>query len=66
MNKFPRPVVCCLQAGEELTISYIDLGLPRSERRHLLSKFFYFQCTCGRWVLNGRASGLATPTSECG
>lgn len=47
-------VLRCWQAGEELTISYIDLELPRSERRHQLSKFFYFQCTCSRWVASSQ------------
>jgi hypothetical protein len=37
-----------LQEGEELTISYIDLQLPRSARRDLLRKDFNFLCECVR------------------
>ncbi len=37
-----------VQEGEELTISYIDLGLPPSARGDELRKNFFFECTCDR------------------
>jgi hypothetical protein len=37
-----------MQAGEELTISYIDVDQPRSARRHALHSSFFFLCTCDR------------------
>lgn len=55
-------VLCCLrvvdyacsnfdsaaQAGEALTISYIDLELPRSARQLELKTSFFFDCKCSR------------------
>ena len=43
---------CCMQAGEELTISYIDVGQPRSARRRALRSSFFFLCACNRSVGN--------------
>lgn len=37
-----------LQAGEALTISYIDLELPRSARQLELKTCFFFDCKCIR------------------
>ncbi|GAB4821965.1 hypothetical protein N2152v2_009011 [Parachlorella kessleri] len=37
-----------IKAGEELTISYMDIDLPRSARRNHLQKFFHFSCECSR------------------
>ena len=37
-----------LQAGEPLTISYIDLELPRSARQLELKSNFFFDCKCTR------------------
>ena len=37
-----------MQAGEHLTISYIDLNLPVSARREELRRGFYFECHCSR------------------
>lgn len=37
-----------VQAGDELTISYIDLELPRSARREALKRHFNFDCVCTR------------------
>lgn len=36
--------------GEELTIPYVDAGLPREERRAKLRKNFAFECACARCV----------------
>ena len=38
----------CVQEGAELTISYIDINLPLSARRHELQRNFFFLCTCPR------------------
>lgn len=43
--------VCAARAvreGEELSISYIDLRLPRAERRALLRESYSFECACHR------------------
>lgn len=37
-----------MQAGEALTISYIDLELPRSARQLELGTCFFFNCKCVR------------------
>ena len=37
-----------MQAGEALTISYIDLELPRSARQLELKTSFFFDCKCVR------------------
>ena len=37
-----------MQAGEPLTISYIDLELPRSARQLELKTCFFFDCKCVR------------------
>ena len=37
-----------VQVGDELTISYIDLDVPRSARRASLRRLFHFDCDCER------------------
>ncbi|KAL3159851.1 hypothetical protein ABBQ38_010252 [Trebouxia sp. C0009 RCD-2024] len=44
----PGRGVAGLQAGEALTISYIDLELPRSARQLELKTCFFFDCKCVR------------------
>ncbi|KAK9811310.1 hypothetical protein WJX72_001575 [[Myrmecia] bisecta] len=49
-----------VKAGEELTISYIDLELPRSARREALKAGFFFDCNCSRC-----ASELMDGSAKC-
>lgn len=42
-----------VQEGEELTIPYVDVRLPREERREKLRKNFAFDCACRRCVEEG-------------
>ena len=42
--------VCDIPAGTELTISYIDTGMPTWHRQQELLKSCYFNCTCSRCV----------------
>ena len=42
--------VCDIRAGTELTISYIDTGMPTWHRQQELLKSYYFHCTCSRCV----------------
>ena len=37
-----------IDVGAELTISYVDAGLPREERRHVLKSHYEFDCACAR------------------
>ncbi|KAG8471241.1 hypothetical protein KFE25_009662 [Diacronema lutheri] len=37
-----------LTAGDELTISYVDVSLPRETRRERLDHSYYFACACAR------------------
>ncbi|BDA44739.1 probable N-lysine methyltransferase SMYD2 at C-terminar half [Coccomyxa sp. Obi] len=52
-----------IEEGEELTISYIDLGLPPSARCDELRKNFFFECTCDRCT-EERAEGATKCTYE--
>jgi hypothetical protein len=47
-----------MQEGDELTISYIDVGLPLSARRDELRKNFFFVCSCERCVCNPRTARM--------
>ena len=37
-----------IRKGEELSISYIELALPTSERRRMLQDGYCFHCQCSR------------------
>ncbi|KAI0890515.1 uncharacterized protein GGS22DRAFT_14563 [Annulohypoxylon maeteangense] len=37
-----------IKEGEEVTISYSNCDIPRSERRHYLKTHYYFTCNCRR------------------
>eukprot|EP00947_MAST-08B_sp_MAST-8B-sp1_P002621 g2621.t1 len=37
-----------IEAGEEVTVSYIDCSLPVAQRQESLSYFYGFQCNCSR------------------
>ncbi|PIA17217.1 hypothetical protein COEREDRAFT_80574 [Coemansia reversa NRRL 1564] len=37
-----------IEIGQELTISYVDTMLPRSERRERLENVYFFTCTCSK------------------
>lgn len=39
-----------IQPGEELTISYVNMKMPRDERRQALREGYGFWCACGRCV----------------
>ncbi|CAL8469524.1 g9065 [Coccomyxa elongata] len=52
-----------IEEGEELTISYIDLGLPPSARCDELRKNFFFECTCDRCT-EEKAEGATKCTYE--
>lgn len=60
-----------LEVGDEVTIGYIDLALPRAERRRQLRSGYFFDCECARCggaqrhekVLSG-GSGEAEPDND--
>ena len=62
--------------GEELTISYIDVGMPTWYRRRELLQSYHFHCTCARCsqhdsidgfvCLNGGCDGLCHPVAPEG
>ncbi|KAJ2693942.1 hypothetical protein H4R19_005961, partial [Coemansia spiralis] len=39
--------------GDEVTLSYADGLLPRSERRKLLESVYFFECSCAKCTGNG-------------
>jgi len=42
-----------IRAGEELTVTYLNAGLPRAERRAALASKFCFACSCALCGLQG-------------
>eukprot|EP00962_Isochrysis_galbana_P003473 scaffold977_cov103-Isochrysis_galbana.AAC.8 len=62
-----------VQAGEELTICYVDPRLPYPERRTLLAEAFFFECGCGacrsreaRWCCSRCGTENQAGASRCG
>ncbi|KAJ1720402.1 hypothetical protein LPJ61_006165, partial [Coemansia biformis] len=61
--------------GDEVTLSYTDGLLPRTERQKLLSAVYFFECTCAKCAgdsaraqidaLMDRAPGAADQVPEC-
>lgn len=47
-NKMQVITLCPIQEGEELTVSYIDESLPRTQRQELLWQQYRFRCRCTR------------------
>ncbi len=39
-----------IEAGEELTVSYLDQTLPRAQRQQRLSFAYGFSCRCARCI----------------
>lgn len=49
----------CVQSGEELCISYVDVRLSVQERRAALEQRYGFTCDCERCAAEGKAALLA-------
>ncbi|CAG8454935.1 24281_t:CDS:2 [Dentiscutata erythropus] len=41
-----------IKAGEEITISYVDVAMSRTSRQKLLSEKYFFKCQCSRCSSN--------------
>ena len=53
-----------LQAGDELTLAYIDLLAPASERIAELREGYFFTCTCARCAAAGSAEDVRLGCGE--
>uniref|UniRef100_A0A7S4UNW9 SET domain-containing protein n=1 Tax=Alexandrium monilatum TaxID=311494 RepID=A0A7S4UNW9_9DINO len=54
-----------ISAGEELTMSYIDEGMPRAARQRLLRRSYGFHCHCPRCEEEGGPPGEPARPSAC-
>ena len=62
----PRPllILTTARAGDEVTLSYIDTDMPRSERQKTLKRNFSFVCSCPRYeMLHDLLSGSRSVTT---
>ncbi len=57
--------VCDIPTGTELSISYIDTGMPTWHRQQELLKSYYFHCACGRCVQVDANDVYACSTLPC-
>ena len=48
-----------IAAGEEVTVSYVDAGLPLAQRRQLLMEQFCFECRCEKCAAEERGEEAA-------
>lgn len=54
-----------IRAGEEVTISYIDVGQPTFVRRHELFGSYHFWCNCVNCVTAESCDGFKCPSQSC-
>jgi len=53
-----------LPAGEEVTISYVSVSLPRPNRRAQLSREYHFDCSCARCEEEDRGKAKSSKKSQ--
>ncbi len=41
-----------IEIGDQITINYCDIELPKNERQEWLTKHFYFDCNCQKCLSN--------------
>ena len=54
-----------VQAGEEVSISYLSSGNSVKQRRKLLKDIFFFNCVCDKCLAEESQDAAATPPSNC-